>query len=114
VQKILYDGFKVEGVQVKSPGRIYDITAPCVILAAGGFQGDAEMRTRYLGPGWELAKVRGTRSTPATASRWRSTSAPALRQLLGCHAVQWDFNAPEYGDLAVATPSRSTPTPGRC
>ena len=32
-----------------------------MVLAAGGFQGDAEMRTRYLGPGWELAKVRGTR-----------------------------------------------------
>src|SRR3954454_21260321 len=34
-QKILYDGFKVEGVQVKSPGRIYDLRAPSVILAAG-------------------------------------------------------------------------------
>src|ERR687884_501262 len=43
-RKILYDGFRVQGVQVKSPGRIYELKAPCVILAAGGFQGDAEMR----------------------------------------------------------------------
>ncbi|WP_431268535.1 FAD-binding protein [Dankookia sp. P2] len=88
-QKILYDGFKVEGIQVKSPGRIYDIKAPSVILAAGGFQGDAEMRTRYLGPGWQAPKCAAPASTPATASRWRSTSAPPLRQLLRlpCGAV---------------------------
>ena len=32
-----------------------------MVLAAGGFQANSEMRTRYLGPGWELAKIRGTR-----------------------------------------------------
>ena len=32
-----------------------------VVLASGGFEANAEMRTRYLGPDWELAKVRGTR-----------------------------------------------------
>jgi tricarballylate dehydrogenase len=31
------------------------------VLAAGGFQANAEWRARYLGPGWDLAKVRGTR-----------------------------------------------------
>ena len=35
--------------------------AKCVVLAAGGFQANPEMRTRYLGPLWELAKIRGTR-----------------------------------------------------
>ena len=30
--------------------------SPC-----GGFEANAEWRTRYLGPGWDLAKVRGTR-----------------------------------------------------
>ena len=28
---------------------------------AGGFEANTEWRTRYLGPGWELAKVRGSR-----------------------------------------------------
>ena len=78
-------------------------TRKCVVLAAGGFEANAEMRTRYLGPGWELAKVRGTplqhrRRHPA----WRSTSAPCrLGNWSGCHAVGWDRNAPEFGDLAV-------------
>ena len=78
------------GVQVKSPGRIYDITAPAVILAAGGFQGDAEMRTRYLGPGWELAKVRGTRFNTGDGIKMAlDIGASALRQLLRlpCRAV---------------------------
>ena len=41
-------------------------------------------------------------STPATASAWRSTSAPCpTGNWSGCHAVGWDRNAPEFGDLAV-------------
>ncbi len=101
-QKILYDGFKVLGVQAKAPGRIYDLRAPCVILAAGGFQGDAEMRTRYLGPGWELAKVRGTRFNTGDGIKMAlDIGASPFGNYSGCHAVQWDFNAPEYGDLAV-------------
>ena len=87
---------------MKSPGRIYDIKAPSVILAAGGFQGDAEMRTRYLGPGWELAKVRGTRFNTGDGIKMAlDIGASPFGNYSGCHAVQWDFNAPEYGDLAV-------------
>ena len=101
-QNILHDGFKVVGVRVKSPGRLYELHAPSVILAAGGFQGDAEMRTRYLGPGWELAKVRGTRFNTGDGIKMAlEIGASPFGNWSGCHAVQWDFNAPEYGDLAV-------------
>jgi tricarballylate dehydrogenase len=100
--QILSDGFKVLGVEVKTPGRIYELRAPAVILAAGGFQGDAEMRTRYLGPGWELAKVRGTRFNTGDGIKMAlEIGASPFGNWSGCHAVQWDFNAPEYGDLAV-------------
>ena len=41
-------------------------------------------------------------STPATASAWRSTSAPSpYGNWSGCHAVRGTCNAPEFGDLAV-------------
>ena len=41
-------------------------------------------------------------STPATASAWRSRSARSpCGNWSGCHAVQWEMNAPEFGDLAV-------------
>jgi tricarballylate dehydrogenase len=100
--KLLYDGFRVHGVQVRAPGQLYDLKAPCVVLAAGGFQGDAEMRTRYLGPGWELAKVRGTRFNTGDGIKMAlEIGASPFGNYSGCHAVQWDFNAPEYGDLGV-------------
>ena len=46
--------------------------------------------------------ARHAASTPATASTWRSTSARMpTGNWSGCHAVGWDRNAPEFGDLAV-------------
>jgi tricarballylate dehydrogenase len=102
VTRLLHDGFRVQGVEVKTPGRIHELRAPAVVLAAGGFQADAEMRTRYLGPGWELAKVRGTRFNTGDGIRMAlAIGASPVGNWSGCHAVQWDFNAPEFGDLAV-------------
>ena len=57
-------------------GEVRELRAKSVVLACGGFEANPEWRTRYLGPGWDLAKVRGSATTPATASAWRSTSAP--------------------------------------
>src|SRR5215472_4484447 len=51
----------VEGVRVRHAGRLLDLRAKAVVLACGGFEANAEMRARYLGPNWDLAKVRGTR-----------------------------------------------------
>ena len=45
----------------RSNGKIVDFKAKSVVLACGGFEANPEMRTRYLGPGWELVKVRGSR-----------------------------------------------------
>jgi tricarballylate dehydrogenase len=73
-----------------------------VVLAAGGFQANTEWRTRYMGPGWELAKVRGTRFNTGDAIRMAlDIGAAAHGNWSGCHAVAWDRNAPETGDLAV-------------
>ena len=43
------------GVEVRGPEGPYEIEAHGVVLASGGFEANAEMRCRYLGPGWELA-----------------------------------------------------------
>ncbi len=58
---LIADDDGVKGVRAKHNGRTVEVKAKAVVLAAGGFQANAEMRTRYLGPLWELAKVRGTR-----------------------------------------------------
>ncbi|HSP26420.1 MAG TPA: FAD-dependent tricarballylate dehydrogenase TcuA, partial [Saliniramus sp.] len=99
---LIYDGHAVTGVKIKQGGEIFDLSAKAVIIAAGGFESNTEMRTRYLGPGWELAKVRGTRFNTGDGIRMAlDIGASPFGNWSGCHAVGWDYNAPEYGDLAV-------------
>jgi len=73
-----------------------------VIIACGGFESNAEMRTRYMGPGWELVKVRGTPyNTGDGINMALAIGASSFGNWSGGHAVQWDYNAPEFGDLSV-------------
>src|SRR5438552_11512405 len=58
---LLADDAGVHGVMVKHQGKTKEFKSTAVVLAAGGFQANTELRTRYMGPGWELARVRGTR-----------------------------------------------------
>lgn len=73
-----------------------------VILACGGFESNAAWRTRYLGPNWDLARVRGTRYNTGDGIQIAvELGAETCGNWSGCHAVAWDLNAPEYGDLQV-------------
>jgi tricarballylate dehydrogenase len=99
---LLSDDSGVHGVVVRHEGRTQEVHGNAVVLAAGGFQANTEWRTRYLGPGWELAKVRGTRFNTGDGIRMAlDAGAAAVGNWSGCHAVAWDRNAPETGDLAV-------------
>jgi tricarballylate dehydrogenase len=102
VTGLIADDAGVQGVRVKRDGRTVEVHAKSVVLAAGGFQANPEWRTRYLGPGWELAKVRGTRFNTGDVIRLAldAGAAPA-GNWSGCHAVAWERNAPEFGDLAI-------------
>src|SRR5947207_7557634 len=100
--QLLADDRGVQGVRVKQKGATKDIRAKAVILAAGGFQANTEWRTRYLGPTWDLAKVRGSRFNMGDGIRMAmEVGARPGGNWSGCHAVGWDLNAPEFGDLAV-------------
>jgi tricarballylate dehydrogenase len=99
---LVADDEGVKGVRVRHRGRTTEVAAKCVVLAAGGFQANAEWRTRYMGPGWELAKVRGTRFNTGDGIRMAlNIGAQPTGNWSGGHAVAWDRNAPEFGDLAV-------------
>src|SRR5205823_9765687 len=101
VSLIAYDD-GIHGVILKKAGKTVEVKGRTVVLAAGGFQANTEWRTRYMGPGWELAKVRGTRFNTGDAIRMAlDIGAAAHGNWSGCHAVAWDRNAPETGDLAV-------------
>ena len=92
----------VTGVLIRSGWQEETIGCDAVVLAAGGFQANTEWRTRYLGPGWDLAKVRGSSYNTGDGIRIAlEIGASPAGNWSGCHAVQWDLNAPEFGDLTV-------------
>ena len=99
---LVADDDGIRGIRVRHDGRTATVATGNVVLAAGGFQANAEWRTRYLGPGWDLAKVRGTRFNTGDGIRMAlDVGAQPTGNWSGCHAVGWDRNAPEFGDLAV-------------
>ncbi|HTT37591.1 MAG TPA: FAD-dependent tricarballylate dehydrogenase TcuA, partial [Burkholderiales bacterium] len=99
---VLHDDDGVHGVIVRYRGKTHSIRSRAVVLAAGGFEANPEWRTRYLGPGWDLAKVRGTRFNTGDGIRMAlEAGAAPCGNWSGCHAVGWDRNAPEFGDLTV-------------
>src|SRR5438034_2261066 len=99
---LLADDRGVSGVRVRQQGKTRELRAKSVILACGGFEANAEWRTRYLGPNWDLAKVRGTMFNTGDGIRMApEIGAQPRGNWSGCHAVSWDRNAPEFGDLAV-------------
>jgi len=99
---LLYDGARVEGVRAQQSGKVAEFRARSVVLACGGFEANPEWRTRYLGPGWELAKVRGTRFNVGDGLRMAlEIGAAPCGNWSGCHATGWDRYAPEFGDINV-------------
>ncbi len=96
------DDAGINGISVKHAGKTKNLSCDAIVLASGGFEANPEWRTRYLGPGWELAKVRGTRFNTGDGIRMAlNAGAAPYGHWSGCHAVGWDRNAPEFGDLSV-------------
>jgi tricarballylate dehydrogenase len=92
----------VTGVTVKGPDGYEDLHARAVVLACGGFEANPEMRTRYLGPGWELCRVRGTRHNTGDGIRAAlDIGAQPFGGWSTCHAVAWDISAPPFGDRRI-------------
>jgi tricarballylate dehydrogenase len=99
---LITDGISVQGVRARAKNEIVDIKARSVVLASGGFEANTEWRARYLGVGWDAVRVRGTRFNTGDGIRMAlDIGASPAGNWTGCHACEWDFNAPEFGDLSV-------------
>ena len=93
---------RVVGIHVRRDNQPLDVSAQAVILAAGGFEANPEWRARYLGPDWDLARVRGTPYNTGDGIKMAlEIGAQPYGHWSGCHAVAWDANAPPYGDRKI-------------
>lgn len=93
----------IRGIEIEHRGQLIEIKGRSVVLASGGFESNPAMRAQYLGPGWDLAKVRGTPFNTGDGIRMAlEMGAEPYGHWSGCHAVAWDYNAPMYGDRKIA------------
>ncbi|KAI4720610.1 hypothetical protein E4T48_03117 [Aureobasidium sp. EXF-10727] len=93
----------IAGVEVSNQGNAdskSQLYAPSVILCAGGFEANRELRKAFMGPGWELAHVRGTPYN--TGDMLLAALDLGARKAgdyshTGCHSVCWDADSPPDG-----------------
>ncbi|WP_153506110.1 FAD-dependent tricarballylate dehydrogenase TcuA [Cumulibacter manganitolerans] len=92
VSGLLSEDGAVVGVRVGDE----EIRAASVVLAAGGFEADPQLRSEYLGDGWQNAKVRGTPYNTGEVIRAAlEIGAGRGGDWSTCHSVQWDASYPQ-------------------
>lgn len=102
VGELVTTGRTVRGVVIRGRDEDRTVRAPVTVLASGGFEASAEARLRYLGPGWDLVKVRGSRcNTGVLLDRAVQHGAGSAGHWGGAHAVPIDADAPPVGDLDI-------------
>jgi tricarballylate dehydrogenase len=105
--EVRYDAAVVDlvegGVVVRAPDGVRStLRSRGVVLAAGGFESNPQMRAAHLGPNWDVAKVRGTpHNTGEVLRAALRLGAQPYGNWSGCHAIQWDRDAPPTGDLEL-------------
>jgi tricarballylate dehydrogenase len=99
---LIYAYGTVHGVMLQGDGEPEEVLAASTILACGGFEANAEWRARYLGPGWDLAKVRGSKfNTGDGLAMALKIGAQPRGHWSGCHAVGWERDAADFGEFDV-------------
>jgi tricarballylate dehydrogenase len=103
VSLVTNDGGGIAGLQCeKADGSLITIDTGRIILASGGFESNPALRAQFLGPNWDLARVRGTSYNMGTGlTAALSVGAEAFGHYSGCHAVQSDANLPWSGEHSV-------------
>ncbi|GAA1062335.1 FAD-dependent tricarballylate dehydrogenase TcuA [Agromyces bracchium] len=98
---LITSGSTVLGIRVRKGDEFVDVLGT-VVLASGGFEANPEMRLRYLGYGWDLVKVRGTRFNMGQMhTKSIAAGAQPVGHWGGAHAVPIDASAPPVGDLRI-------------
>src|SRR5690606_21332623 len=82
--ELLRDSAAVTGVRYTHAGERHSVSARAVVLATGGFQGDAELRQTFIGNGADDIAVRSNPGSVGDGFRLgKSVGAAASRHLSG-------------------------------
>ena len=85
----------VIGVRALGPNGFTDFYARSIVLACGGFEGNAEMRARYLGLNWDTVHMRGVPFNTGDGLRMAlDIGALSHGSWSTCHASPQDFAMP--------------------
>ena len=92
---VVQDG-SVVGVKIRDETLLAD----AVILASGGFEASEELRMKYIGAHWDVAKVRGTPHNTGDGLRMALEAGATKNGFFkGCHATPMDLHMPNFGNL---------------
>jgi len=84
---LLINGDSVRGVRTRQRDCFLEYNGQ-VILACGGFEASPRLRRQYLGEGWDLVVVRGTRfNTGSMQEKALAAGAASVGHFGGCHAT---------------------------
>jgi len=94
---LVRDAARITGVTwTDTTGSTGTVHARSVVLAAGGFEADPELRREHLGEGWQRAKVRGTPlNTGDMLTAAIAAGAATHGDWTTCHSVAWDAWFPD-------------------
>jgi tricarballylate dehydrogenase len=98
---LIVDGNTVLGVKARQADNYANFYGQ-VILGCGGFEANPRLRRQFLGAGWDLVVVRGTRFNQGTMlEKAIAAGAQPCGHWGGAHATPQDQDAPLVGDLRV-------------
>lgn len=104
---------EVHSVDESGVTAVTHIKTKAVIMGTGGFHANLQWRSQYLGLNWDLAKVRGSRfNTGDGIDMAIRAGAVAHGNWTGCHAVFYDLNAPNFGDINLLNQQKNYYTLG--
>ena len=99
--ELVMEGRSVVGVRTRQEHKDV-VYRGQVILGCGGFEANPRLRRQFLGEGWDLVLVRGTRfNTGTMLEKAIAAGAQPCGHWGGAHASPQDLDAPRVGDLRL-------------